>query len=74
MLLQRLLTLLAKYFAHGKPGAPSAAGGGEAGEDGEAGEAGEGGGGSPSLAQVVGWLNVLLDAHFAKLVMRRRAL
>ena len=63
-LLQRLLALLSRYFAEAAAAAVAAAGSGDAAGGAAGGEAG-----APSLAQIVGWLNVLIDAHFARFLM-----
>lgn len=72
-LLQRLITLLAKYFA--PPSAddqfPAANGKAAAAAAGVAAAHGAAGGSAPNLAQIVGWLNVLIDAHFSRLLMHK---
>ena len=79
-LLQRLLSLFAHYFAPPSSAAAAApangmaataAAAGTAGATAAAAAAGAGGGGAPNLTQIVGWLNVLIDAHFTRLLMHR---
>ena len=84
-LLQRLLALLSRYFADdasataagdqqgaGSSASKATAANGSNGGNGNSGSGSSGSGssgGGPSLAQIVGWLNVLIDAHFTRLLM-----
>ena len=71
-LLQRLLTLLSRYFAplatEGGVGAVPSSSALAASRSLSAGSAAAASG-APSLSQIVGWLNVLIDAHFSRLLI-----